>query len=233
MAAYPETVEEAKAHPEVFTGKSIGHVADRFETIIRGLDRKPAVVGHSFGGLLTQILAGRGLAAVSVAIDPAQFQGRAAAADLFAEVGVSGARRPGQPHAGDAVDLRQVPPRVCQRRQRGRGEAAVGDHSVPTSGRPLFQAATANLNPWTEAKVDTDKSERGPLLIILGEKDSAIANASYKQQQDNQGVTEIVEIKNRGHALTPSTALARSRRHRPDLRQTIQITAQRADRSRR
>jgi hypothetical protein len=52
----PETVEEAKAHPEVFAGKSIGQVADHFETIIRGLERKPAVIGHSFGGLLTQIL---------------------------------------------------------------------------------------------------------------------------------------------------------------------------------
>jgi non-heme chloroperoxidase len=74
------------------------------------------------------------------------------------------------------------------------------------SGKPLFQAATANLNPWTEAKVDTDNPDRDPLLIISGEKDNtvpwAIANASYKQQQDNQGVTEIVEIKDRGHALT-------------------------------
>jgi non-heme chloroperoxidase len=79
-------------------------------------------------------------------------------------------------------------------------------YSVPTSGKPLFQAATANFNPWTEAKVDTDNPDRGPLLIISGEKDNtvpwAIANASYKQQQDNAGVTEIVEIKGRGHALT-------------------------------
>ena len=71
----PETVEEAAAHPEVFAGKSIGQVADHFETIIRGLDQKPAIVGHSFGGLLTQILAGRGLAVASVAIDPAPFRG--------------------------------------------------------------------------------------------------------------------------------------------------------------
>jgi len=79
-------------------------------------------------------------------------------------------------------------------------------YSVPTSGKPLFQAATANFNPWTEAKVDTDNPERGPLLIISGEKDNtvpwAIANASYKQQQDNPAVTEIIEIKGRGHALT-------------------------------
>ena len=78
--------------------------------------------------------------------------------------------------------------------------------AVPASGAPLFQAATANLNPWTEAQVDTQTSNRGPLLIISGEKDNtvpwAIANASYHQQQHNPDVTEIVEIPNRGHALT-------------------------------
>jgi len=77
---------------------------------------------------------------------------------------------------------------------------------VPASGAPLFQAATANLNPWTEAKVDSKNPDRGPLLIISGEKDNtvpwAIANASYKKQKRNAGVTEIVEIPNRGHALT-------------------------------
>jgi pimeloyl-ACP methyl ester carboxylesterase len=90
------TVEEAKAHPEVFAGKSIGPVAEHFETIIRGLDRKPAVVGHSFGGLLAQILAERGLASES-AIDPRTVPWRVALADLVAEVGVSCTRQPGQP----------------------------------------------------------------------------------------------------------------------------------------
>src|SRR2546426_8513570 len=71
----PETVDEANAHPEVLANKSVGQVADHFEDVIKKLDKKPAVIGHSFGGLLAQILAGRGLAAVSVAIDPAPFRG--------------------------------------------------------------------------------------------------------------------------------------------------------------
>ncbi len=78
--------------------------------------------------------------------------------------------------------------------------------AVPAPGRPLFQAATANLNPWSEVKVDSKNPNRGPLLVISGEKDNtvpwAIANASFKRQRRNAGVTEIVEIKNRGHALT-------------------------------
>jgi pimeloyl-ACP methyl ester carboxylesterase len=79
-------------------------------------------------------------------------------------------------------------------------------YAVPASGAPLFQAATANLNPWTEAKVNSRNPDRGPLLIISGEKDNtvpwAIANASYRKQKRNAGVTEIVEMPNRGHALT-------------------------------
>src|ERR1700682_2777603 len=71
----PETVEEAKAHPEVFAHKTIGQVADHFADVIGTLKKKPAVLGHSFGGLLTQIIAGRGLSAASVAIDPAPFRG--------------------------------------------------------------------------------------------------------------------------------------------------------------
>jgi esterase/lipase len=78
--------------------------------------------------------------------------------------------------------------------------------AVPASGAPLFQAAAANINPWTEASVNTINPVRGPLLIISGEKDHtvpwAIANASYKKQKRNPGVTEIIEIAGRGHALT-------------------------------
>jgi non-heme chloroperoxidase len=182
----PETVEEAKEHPEVFAGRSIGQVADHFQTIIGGLDKRPAVIGHSFGGLLTQILAGRGLAAVSVAVDPAPFRGVFPLPISALKSGSPGLRNPANRNRAVPLTYEQF--------------------AVPTPGKPLFQAASANLNPWTEAKVDTHNPDRGPLLIISGEQDHtvpwAIANASFQQQQANPGVTEIVEIKGRGHALT-------------------------------
>src|SRR5687768_14794848 len=71
----PDTVAEANANPDVFAHKTVGQVADHFDEIIRGLAKKPAIIGHSFGGLLAQILAGRGLASATVAIDPAPFRG--------------------------------------------------------------------------------------------------------------------------------------------------------------
>ena len=202
----PETVEEANAHPEVFAHKTVGQVADHYAAVIAGLDRKPAIVGHSFGGLLTQILAGRGLSAASVAIDPAPFRG-------VLPLPIS-ALKSSRPVLGNPANRNRAVPLTYDQFRYGFANAVDEDeakelydtYAVPASGAPLFQAATANLNPWTEAKVDTKNPDRGPLLIISGEKDHtvpwAIANASYKKQRRNDGVTEIVEMPNRGHALT-------------------------------
>jgi pimeloyl-ACP methyl ester carboxylesterase len=201
----PDTVAEANAHPEVFAHKTVGQVADHCDQIIRGLKKKPALIGHSFGGLLVQILAGRGLAAATVAIDPAPFRG-------VLPLPFS-ALQAAWPVLGNPANRNRAVPLTFDQFRFGFANAVSEQEAhelyekfaVPASGRPLFQAATANLNPWTEAKVDTENPQRGPLLIISGEKDNivpwAIANASFKQQQGNAGATEIVEIPKRGHAL--------------------------------
>src|SRR6266849_354538 len=202
----PETVEEAKAHPEVFARKSVGQIADHYAEVVGGLNKKPAVIGHSFGGLLAQIIAGRGLAAVTVAIDPAPFRG-------VLPLPIS-ALKSSRPVLGNPANRNHAVPLTYEQFRFAFANAVSEDEAkelyetfaVPASGAPLFQAAAANLNPWTEAKVKTKNPDRGPLLIISGEKDHtvpwAIANASYKRQKRNKGVTEIVEIPNRGHALT-------------------------------
>ena len=119
----PETTEEAKEHPEVFAKKSVGKVADHYEEVIRALDKKPAIIGHSFGGLLTEILAGRGLAVASVPISPAPLQGRAAASVRGAKDRFGGASQSRQPQPCGPTDLRpvQVQLREHARQRRGRG----------------------------------------------------------------------------------------------------------------
>jgi pimeloyl-ACP methyl ester carboxylesterase len=201
----PVDVDEAKAHPEVFAGKGIGEVADYQERVIRQLDRKPAIVGHSFGGLLTQILAGRGLAAASVAISPAPFRG-------VLPLPVPALRSASPVLRNPANRNRAVPLTYDQFRygfanavDEDEAKQLYDEYSVPGPGQPVFQAAAANLNPRSEAKVDTKNPERGPLLIVSADSDHtvppAIANASYKKQQKNEGVTEIVNMTGRGHAL--------------------------------
>jgi non-heme chloroperoxidase len=202
----PNTVDEAHQHPEVFAHKTVGQVADHFEDVIGKLTEKPAIVGHSFGGLLTQILAGRGVGAASVAIDPAPFRG-VLPLPISALKSASPVLRNPANH-GRAVPLTYEQFRFAFANAVSEAEAQelYNTFSVPTSGAPLFQAATANLNPWTEAKVNSKNPDRGPLLIMDGEKDNtvpwAIANASYKRQRRNEGVTEIVQVPGRGHSLT-------------------------------
>jgi pimeloyl-ACP methyl ester carboxylesterase len=202
----PDTVEEANANPAVFARKTVGQVADHFADVIGKLDKKPAVIGHSFGGLLTQILAGRGLSAASVAIDPAPFRG-------VLPLPIS-ALKSASPVLTNPANRHRAVPLTYEQFRYGFANAVSEDeakqlydaYAVPASGAPIFQAATANLNPWTEAKVNSKNPERGPLLLISGEKDHtvpwALTNAAYKKQKRNEGVTEIVEIKGRGHALT-------------------------------
>jgi pimeloyl-ACP methyl ester carboxylesterase len=202
----PATVEEARANPQVLANKRLGQVADHAAEVIEALDRKPAVIGHSTGGLVAQMLAGQGLSAATVAIDPGVFRG---VLPLPFSV------------------LKGVGPFLLDPRTRGRAVTltldqfrygwanALGDdeaeqlyetYHVAAPGVALMQMANANLNPRTEARVDSKNPNRGPLLILDGEKDHtvpwAIANAAFKRQRRNQGVTEIEKVPNRGHSLT-------------------------------
>ena len=202
----PETPAEANAHPEVFAHETVGQVADHIAELIGELDRKPAIVGHSFGGLLAQILAGRGLSAATVAISPAPFRG-------VLPLPISALRSAAPVLSNPLNHNRAVPLTFDQFRyafanavDENEAMALYDTYAVPASGAPIFQAATANLNPWTEVKVDTKNPDRGPLLVIAGEKDhtvpTAIAKASFEKQHHNPGVTEYVELAGHGHALT-------------------------------
>ncbi|URN07946.1 alpha/beta hydrolase [Actinomadura madurae] len=202
----PETVEEARANPDVLARKTLKQIADHTREVVNALDRKPVLVGHSTGGLLAEMLAGEGLSATTVAIDPGIFRG---VLPLPASV------------------LRGVGPYLINPRTRGRAITLTYDQfvygwanaldeeearnlydtfHVAGSGMALMQMGNANLNPWTEAKADTRNPDRGPLLIIDGEKDHtvpwAIANAAYRRQKHNLAVTEIVKMPDRGHSLT-------------------------------
>lgn len=201
----PDTVEEANADPEVFARKSIRQVEDHYVDVIGQLTKKPVIVGHSFGGLFAQMLAGRGLSAATVAIDPAPFRG-------VLPLPFS-ALKAGLPVLGNPLNRNRAVPLTYDEFRYSFANAVSEDEAkqlyqtfaVPASGKPLFQAAFANVNPWSEDKVDSKNPDRGPLLIISGEKDNtvpwAIANASYHREKRNEGVTEIVQMPNRGHAL--------------------------------
>src|SRR5262245_49855956 len=202
----PATVAAARANPDVLAKKTLKQVADHTAEIIRTLDEKPVVMGHSTGGLVAQMLAGQGLSAATVAIDPGVFRGVLPLP--FSVLKGVGPFLINPLTRGRAITLTfdQFKYGWANALDEDEAKELYDTYHVAGSGVALVQMGNANLNPWTQSKVDTENPDRGPLLIIDGEKDHtvpwAIANAAYNRQRKNSGVTEIVKMPNRGHSLT-------------------------------
>ena len=201
----PDTVEEAREHPEVLAGKSIGDIADHFEAVIGMLEKKPVIIGHSTGALLTEILAGRGLAAASVAISPAPSRGVLPLPLSSIRVASTALRNPANRHRAVPLTFDQFRYGFANYVDEDQARRMFEQFCVAAPGEPLFQAAAANLNPWTEAKFDAKNPDRGPMLIIAGGKEHtvpvSVSKASFKREQDNPGTTEFIELADRGHGM--------------------------------
>jgi len=222
----PDTVEEARANPDVFAHKMVQQVTDHYLDAIGRLDGEPVVIGHSFGGLIAQKIAGDGAAAVTVAIDPAPFRGVLPVPVSSLRSSAAVISNPANIGRAVALTFEQFRYGWANALTEEEARALYDEFHVAASGVPIFQAVGANFNPFTEAKVDTKNPDRGPLLLISGEKDHtipwAVTHAQYKRQEHNPGVTEIIEMPDRGHSLTidsgwrevAETALTFVRTHR-------------------
>ena len=202
----PGTVEQARANPGVFAKKTLGQIADHTAGVIGNLNKKPAVMGHSTGGLLAQMIAGRGLSAATVAIDPGPFRGVLPLPISALKSAMPVLKNPLNRGRAVTLTLDQFKYGWANALSDEEAKQLYDTYHVAAPGVALMQMANANVNPWTEARADTKNPDRGPLLIIDGEQDHtvpwAIANASFKRQRRNEGVTEIKQIPDRGHSLT-------------------------------
>ncbi|HEU4785031.1 MAG TPA: alpha/beta hydrolase [Ktedonobacterales bacterium] len=223
----PETVAEANEDPEVFAHKRLRQITGHYLEAIGQLTKKPAVVGHSFGGLISMMIAGQGVAAVTVAISPAPFRGVLPLPFSALKSSSAVLANPANYNRAVALTYEQFHYGFTNAVDEDEAHKLYDAYAAPGAGAPVFQAATANVNPWTEDQVDTSNPERGPLLIISSDQDHtvpfAIADAAYKRQVKNPGITEIKEMSNRGHSLTidhgwrevAETALAFVTEHTP------------------
>jgi pimeloyl-ACP methyl ester carboxylesterase len=201
----PETVAQANANPASMAKKSIIDVADHCQAVVEKLKIKPIIVGHSFGGLMAQILAGRGHAKAAVAISPAPFRGVLPLPFSVLKATWPVLSNPANRGRAIALTYKQFRYGFANAIPEAEAKTLHAEFHLPAPGMPLFQAATANLNPWTQAKVNTRFAGRGPMLIIAADKDHtvplSISRASYRLQSKNQSPTEIVEMQGRGHSL--------------------------------
>jgi len=201
----PATVAEAREHPEAFAKTSLKLIAAHYAEAIRALTIKPVLVGHSFGGMLAEELAGEGLSAATVAIDPAPFRGVLPLPASSLKSSAAVLNNPANYSRAVSLTFDQFKYGWANELDEKEAKELYEEFHVPGSGRPLFSAAFANINPWTEDRVDTTNPERGPLLLISGEMDNtvpwALVSAAYQRQLRNSGETEVRQIPDRGHSL--------------------------------
>jgi non-heme chloroperoxidase len=199
------TIEETRNHPERVAGHGVDDVVEHYAGIIRALDAKPIVIGHSFGGLIAQRLLGENLAAAAAGIDAAPIKGVVYLPLSALRVASIALRNPANKKRAVALTAKQF--------RYGFGNAVSDAESaelydrwtIPSPGRPLFEAASANFSPRSPAKVNTGNASRGPLLLTAGGRDHtvppAITKSTLKLYRKSPAVTDYKEFPGKGHSL--------------------------------
>lgn len=199
------TVEETRQHPERIANRSLAEVTGHYAQLLRSLDPRPILIGHSFGGLIAQILLGRGLAAAAVAITPAQMRG--VLPIPFVQL------RNALPVLGNPANYKRAVTQTPEQFHRGfantvseeESNALHAKYAIPAPGRPMFEAAFANFNRKTAARVDSLNPHRGPLLIIGAGEDGTVpelvTRAAHKRYRKASTVNDYKVFSDRGHSL--------------------------------
>lgn len=201
----PDTVDAAREQADSQAGIGIDDVVEHFTNVIAGMPAAPILIGHSFGGTIVERLLGEGVGRAGIAIDAAPIKG-------VLPLPISSLRSAFPVLKNPANKNRAISLTADQFRY-GFGNAIPADESddlyhqwnIPAPGRPLFQAATANFTPHSQAAVDTDNETRGPLLLIAGGQDhtvpEAVSKSTFKQYRHSDATTEFQAFPDRGHSL--------------------------------
>ncbi|MDT7579800.1 MAG: hypothetical protein QOK35_1064 [Pseudonocardiales bacterium] len=202
----PDTVEEARANPDRLADHGIDDVVAHYAEFISGLGRRPILVGHSFGGMIAQKLLGQDLAVAAVAIDAAQIKGVLPLPLSALRATLPVFRNPANKHRSVSLTAEQFRYAFGNAIPEEESDALYARWTIPAPGKPLFEAASANFNPHSPAKVDTANENRGPLLLVTGGRDhtvpEAVTRATLKQYRHSDAVTDLLEFPDRGHSLT-------------------------------
>jgi pimeloyl-ACP methyl ester carboxylesterase len=201
-----DTVEASRANPDHIADHGIADVVEHYARIIDGLGAKPILIGHSFGGMIAQKLLGQDLAAAAIAIDAAQIKGVLPVPLSALHAAFPVFRNPGNRHKAVSLTAEQFRYAFGNAISEEESLELYQRWAIPAPGKPLFEAAAANFNPHSPAKVDTGNQSRGPLLLITGGKDhtvpEAVTRATLKQYRHSSAVTDIRDFPDRAHSLT-------------------------------
>jgi pimeloyl-ACP methyl ester carboxylesterase len=202
----PGTVEAARANPDALANHGIDDVTGHYARIIDQLPARSVLIGHSFGGMIAQKLLGEDYGAGGVAIDAAQIKGvlPLPLSTLHSTLPVF--KNPANKHKAVSLTAEQFRYSFGNAISEEESDDLYERWTIPAPGRPLFEAAVANFELHSPAKVDTRNQDRGPLLLVMGGRDhtvpEAITKATLKQYRHSDATTELAEFPDRGHSLT-------------------------------
>ncbi|GIH20449.1 alpha/beta hydrolase [Rugosimonospora africana] len=201
-----DTVEETRAAPDGIADHGIDDVVEHYAKIIDRLDTKPILIGHSFGGMIAQKLLGLDRAAAAIAIDAAQIKGVLPVPLSALRATLPVFKNPSNRRRAVVLTPEQFRFAFGNAISETESQELYERWTIPAPGKPLFEAAAANFDPHSPAKVDTVNELRGPLLLIMGGKDhtvpEAVTRATLKQYRHSSAVTDILEFPDRAHSLT-------------------------------
>ncbi len=201
-----DTVEATRADPEAIADHGIDDVVAHFAGIIERLPAAPILIGHSFGGMIAQKLLGQDRARAAIAIDAAQIKGVLPVPLSALRATLPVFKNPGNKHRAVSLTPEQFRFAFANAVSPEESDALYERWTIPAPGRPLFEAAAANFNPHSPAKVATDNQSRGPLLLIASGKDhtvpESVTRATLKQYRHSEAVTDLKTFPDKSHSLT-------------------------------
>src|SRR3954465_14580474 len=202
----PETVRGGRGGPGGIAAPGLAAVVAPSAGLIEALPAKPLLIGHSFGGMIAQRLLGEDRAAGAIAIDAAQIKGVLPLPLSALKATLPVFKNPANKHRAISLTAEQFRFAFGNAIPEAESDELFEKWAIPAPGKPLFEAAAANFNPHSPAKVATDNTGRGPLLLVMGGQDhtvpEAVTKATLKQYRHSEAVTEIFEFPDRAHSLT-------------------------------